>query len=156
MTKEKRPASILIMRLQLLAIALITPFLVACPKPRVWWHMAVGTRDTHEDVSLLEDGETTLHYHDRYRHPSARSKPRTKWGFGRIEEGQLVGPWTLFHVNGNIKAKTSFENGQMNGVTSFHWQHGGVCSLGMMEDGKRVGEWQEWKYDETNPARTGE
>lgn len=136
------------MRPGVLAAALATPLLIACPKPSDWWHMAVGTRDTHEAVSELEDGETTLHWHERHYHY------RPKWGVGRVEGGQLVGPWTLFHPNGNIKTKTTFVDGQMHGVTSFHWQHGGIRSQGMMEHGKPVGEWQEWEYGETNPKRS--
>ena len=136
------------MRPLLLAVALATPLLVACPKPSDWWHMAVGTPDTHEVWSELEDGETTLHWHERHY------RKRPKWGVGRVEGGQLVGPWTLFHPNGNIKTKTTFVDGQMHGVTSFHWQHGGVRSLGMMDHGKPVGEWQEWEYGETNPKRS--
>ena len=123
------------MRPGLLAVALATPLFVACPKPSQWWYVLTGPHSIHEAVSELPDGD--------YNRP--------KFGVGRVEGGQLVGPWTLFHPNGNIKTKTTFVDGQMHGVTSFHWQHGGVHSLGMMEHGKPVGEWQEWEYGETNP-----
>ena len=79
-----------------------------------------------------------------------------KEGAGRIEGGKLVGPWTPFQPSGNVKAKTSFEDGEMNGETSLHWQHGGVHATRMMNHGTRLGEWQEFEYGETNPKRSQE
>jgi len=77
-----------------------------------------------------------------------------KEGVGRVKGGPFVGPRTPCQPNENVKAKTSFEDGEMHGETSFHWQHGGVHAKGMMDHGRRVGEWQEFEYGETNPNRS--
>lgn len=121
----------------------------ACASPsELWWGM-FGQK-IEEDVSALPDGVHTLHYSKSTPYPHWGGR---KWGRGMVKDGEMTGPWTLYHPNGRKKLDTTYRNGEQHGLTTHYYGNGSIYSQGQMDRGSRVGEWQTYGYSAKFPDK---
>jgi hypothetical protein len=132
----------LAMKRTLLSLVLLSCSLASCASPSELYY-ALFARKTVEVVAELPDGQHTLHYSKKHPDRLWRGK---KWGRGMIQDGEKVGAWTLYHPNGRVKMMTTYKDGECDGLTSYHYRHGGMCLQGMMKNGQQVGNWTRWDY----------
>lgn len=121
----------------------------ACASPsELWWGM-FGQK-IEEDVSALPDGVHTLHYSKSTPYPHWGGR---KWGRGMVKDGEMAGPWTLYHPNGRKKLDTTYRHGEQHGLTTHYYGNGSIYSQGQMDRGSRVGEWQTYGYSAKFPDK---
>jgi antitoxin component YwqK of YwqJK toxin-antitoxin module len=74
---------------------------------------------------------------------------------GSLNDGKPTGVWTVWHENGNVDSKGSYnDNGNRTGEWTGWHENGKVKTKGSFNNGKRTGEWTIW-YDNGKVNRKG-
>ncbi|HMS52749.1 MAG: TonB family protein [Sphingobacteriales bacterium] len=69
------------------------------------------------------------------------------WKTGLYENGQPVGEWNFYYINGVQSAKGFYRNGQRNEHWIFYFYNGKISHEGNYVNGVKTGD---WKYYDTN------
>ncbi len=67
-------------------------------------------------------------------------------GEGELEQGKRQGVWTFYYRNGQIKAKVSYLNGELNLDCQWWRENGLPLQKGAFSSGVQIGFWQRF-YD---------
>ena len=67
---------------------------------------------------------------------------------GSIKNGHRVGPWIVYHGNGQLYEKGSYnENGKKEGSWVSYWDNGQLWDKGEYGNGKEEGYWESYNKD---------
>jgi len=71
------------------------------------------------------------------------------WQKATYNDGKAVGPWVNYWYNGQLAEKGTFKNGKSDGPSVRYHDNGQIFSKGTYKDGKWDGPWVGYFYDGT-------